>query len=589
MKNKIVNLLIAGALALSVVSGTALPVFAATDIGNTQGDTVAGYKSTVVTRTDGTVIPNASDRASVAVYNVEAGATVKAYQIVKATYGTNGVTGYEAVINGSIADLSAPTSAEIEALSKNLSALTEVVTLSKGAGEDDPYTANVAAGSWLVVVTGNSDTIYNPMIVAVDYTDANDYSSLGQDTGNGAVDSTTHYHIGESFAWAKQFTPTIDKRITNAGSVGNVNGDVLGTQVGDTVQFEIETQIPSFSEQYAHPKFWIRDTLSEGLTAPTSSSNDIVVKVNGKELGAAEYSVVFDGQTFTVKFGEAYLKSLASVNGETEAAQRTVIVSYSAKINEKAQVNLKDNLNTAQLKYTHTPADASTDNPDVDPPEGPSDKTHQYTFAIAQEIAKVNAADGTATDADGNYVTEVKSPLAGAEFTLTQTADEDGNVVAAGADGSTHVYTTTADGLIKFSHLDGGIYKLKETKAPAGYTLNDTEYTITITPVLGEDGVLNEYSVAVSDGTNTNTSVYKAKFYKEGDTIPAGKKVGDLVEDEFDTGSVLAPTAIKDTKLQNLPSTGGQGTIMWTIAGIAIVSGGAIALTLKKKEKKQAA
>lgn len=576
MKNKLTNLLIAGALALSTVSGAALPVYAATDIGNTQGDTVAGYKSTVVARTDGTVIPNATDCASVAVFNVEKGATVKAYQIVRATYGTHGVTGYEAVVAGSIADLSSPTSAEIEALSKNLASLTNVVDLTENG---DHYTANVAAGSWLVIVTGKSDTIYNPMIVAVDYTDANNYSSLGQDTGNGAVDSETHYHIGESFAWAKQFTPTIDKRITNAGSVGNENGDVLGTQVGDTVQFEIETQIPSFSEQYAHPKFWIRDTLSEGLTAPTGSNNDIVVKVNGTALSANEYSLVFDGQTFTVKFGEAYLKSMASVNGDTEVAQRTVVVSYSAKINDKALVNLKDNPNTAQLKYTHTPADASTDNPDVDPPEGPSDKTHQYTFAIVQEIAKVNAADGTAADADGNYVAEVQSPLSGAEFTLTQTADEDGNAVTAGTDGSTHVYTTVEDGLIKFSHLDGGVYTLKETKAPAGYTLNNTEYTITITPVFGEDGVLNEYSVAVSDGVTTNTSVYKAKFDEN----------GNLIENEFDTGSVLAPTAIKDTKLQNLPSTGGQGTIIWTIAGIAIVGGGAIALTLKKKEEKKTA
>lgn len=61
--------------------------------------------------------------------------------------------------------------------------------------------------------------------------------------------------------------------------------------------------------------------------------------------------------------------------------------------------------------------------------------------------------------------------LANAEFKLTS------------ADNNEYTGTTDSNGEINFSNLPTGEYKLVETKAPAGYKLDTTEYTITV-----EDG-----------------------------------------------------------------------------------------------------
>lgn len=66
--------------------------------------------------------------------------------------------------------------------------------------------------------------------------------------------------------------------------------------------------------------------------------------------------------------------------------------------------------------------------------------------------------------------------LAGAQFTLY---DENRNVVSIA--GLTNPATTDANGVVTFTNLPVGIYYLKETKAPKGYTLNTTETRIVVT------------------------------------------------------------------------------------------------------------
>lgn len=69
-------------------------------------------------------------------------------------------------------------------------------------------------------------------------------------------------------------------------------------------------------------------------------------------------------------------------------------------------------------------------------------------------------------------------PLAGAVYTLY---DEDGNEIKA--------IHSTESGHVVFAALGKGTYTLKETKAPEGYILDETKYTINTT----ENGVVNFY------------------------------------------------------------------------------------------------
>ena len=243
MKNQLFKKVMATVAATAIAASMAMPA-AMTFAAPTDVDDLAQDQA-----------PSADDLQDITVRNVEDGATVKAYKIVGANYGTNGLTGYSQVIAGSMADITAPTEAEIEALSKNAT-LTggESVTLS--GNKANGYTAKVPAGMYLVLVSkSDTATVYNPMIVANDYTDANSAKSLGGETDNGEVDSATHYHIGVSEAWAKSSTPTLTKTIVqDTDGDGNTKGDSLGmssaaTRVGDTVSFKIVTQMPSYSDE----------------------------------------------------------------------------------------------------------------------------------------------------------------------------------------------------------------------------------------------------------------------------------------------------------------------------------------------------
>ena len=117
----------------------------------------------------------------------------------------------------------------------------------------------------------------------------------------------------------------------------------------------------------------------------------------------------------------------------------------------------------------------------------------------------------TKVDEDDNSVT-----LANAVFTVTQ------------PDGTTFNLTTGADGTVTSEALVQGTYKVKETTAPAGYELNNTEYTLQVTAT---DGALQTIS---DKPVKTNISVTK---------IWGGPKAGSITVHLFangtDTGTTL--------------------------------------------------
>ena len=160
-----------------------------------------------------------------------------------------------------------------------------------------------------------------------------------------------------------------------------------------------------------------------------------------------------------------------------------------------------------------------------------------------QELYKVDE-NGTVL-VDGEKVT-VTNPLKGAKFELRK---EDGTVAG--------VATSGEDGSLSFIGLDAGTYKLVETEAPVGYSLDTKPHTVVITAnyyTEGElKGKLKNYSITI-DGEATST--YSATY--EGETAT-------VVVDQ--TGS----TGIKNTKIGSLPSTGGIGTTIFTIGGCLIM------------------
>ena len=193
--------------------------------------------------------------------------------------------------------------------------------------------------------------------------------------------------------------------------------------------------------------------------------------------------------------------------------------------------------------------------------------------------------------------------------------------------------TSDKNGLIKFnSDMDGideGLYTLQEVEAPAGYTVNPRVYMIDVNPkydqnaqrfigtdvkmgtgTIDADGNITSFDpdqMTFIDGTNYDYDTYGQLIdsytftewastrdnghedYTKYQTVADGstKHVTTITYDlEHKKASVETDlVGIVNTKLTKLPSTGGIGTIAFTIGGFALM-GGVVLFMAKKKKKK---
>lgn len=501
--------------------------------------------------------PSASDTGTLTITGLKAGDTVKWYPIAKAKY-DNGFTGYETVVAGKPADVTAPTADEVTALANDAAILAQT-PFTATADEKGTAAVTVPVGEYVAVVTsGEPSRIYNPMLGSVYYT------TDGQSMSEGSVDAGSKYSINGSSAYAKSSDETSGKKVDPGTSATTPSDNGEDAAIGDTLNFELTGRIPSYSSQYTKLTYQISDQMDPGLDLKDGS---VKVQVGGQPVTAGDNTftlTVTDGQNFTVAFVESYIRGLAS-KSDTE---RAVTVTYSAKLNEKATVNFDANNNKATFTYTNKPDGSTTSE---------KHETHQYTFAIdgningsktkvnrkGHELIKVNEKGEPETVGwvdDGTEETTVATGLAGAEFTLTNEAT-----------GKSYTAKTDGNGYFNgFTGLDAGTYTLVETKAPEGYSLNTAEHKVVITATYNADGTLKDYEITI-DGQNT--SHYQAT-YKSGEVT------------EIKTIGEPETTFIKNTKLNALPSTGGTGTYLFTGIGAAAVAA-ALALYFRSKKSRK--
>ena len=380
----------------------------------------------------------------------EAGAIVTAYQLV--TYDEKG--GYTVV--DAAADkgytLESKDADVVAELAKDTAGLDSTVLQPAGGGE---YTAQLGAGTYLVLVTGAGTTIYNPMLLSLNV-------SYPDGVEGGIVDADKWF-VEDNEVYAKSTDKVItDKVITDAegNPIGAQDGVSDSAFVGDTVYFTISATIPSYSKQYDNNKltFVLTDTVSEGLTLNAADVEAAIVRDLGEE--AAE--VVVNGQTITITFKKDYILN----NGNQE-----VKATYPAVINENA--TYKDPA-TNELNVTYSNSPSTTAN-------GDTDTTYHYTFEIGAGLKKVDSKDETKV-------------LEGAVFQLTSKSDSEKKFEA----------TTDENGNLSFTGLDAGEYWLQEIKAPTGYQLSEQRYWVTINPSYGSDGKLTQYTVRIGEEGDEN-------------------------------------------------------------------------------------
>ncbi len=502
-------------------------------------------------------VPSDNDTALGTVHNVAEGSTVTAYQIVKGNYNKDGFTGYT-VVNDQVKINypTKPTSEEIINISKNADVLNSLTKVNMN-GNGTTYTADLSAGYWLVLVTpkeGNQ-TVYNPMLLGIYYSVSGSNNSMQQ----GTVDANSNWTLNGEKAYAKSSKPTIKKEIENPRS-NNAKGS--DQAVGQSFNFKITSTIPSYSKEYTNVKYIVTDKLSEGLDYNDDSIN---VTVNGQVVQKGNDTFTFtekDSQNIELNFNSDYI---------LKHPGEEVVIKYSAKLNDKATYNFDPNTNDVTLEYSNSP-DINKEGTKI------NDRTYQYTFGIDANLfgnrqdKKKTTSEVIKTDENGKVTNikreeqeelgnKVEGPLPGAEFKLTPKNGTPGEVLTA---------TSDENGRLKFTGLATGEYELVETKAPEGYALNNEVQNVKIAAEYNENGTLKSYSITIND---QNTSTYTATYDGKGNI--------EKVEDVTNT------SIIKNTKLSQLPSTGGMGTYIFTFVGVTLMAGaiGSHFLFGKKKSR----
>lgn len=576
---------------------------------------------------DSTAVNDTEVVQEIKVTGAETGATVKAYQLVAGEYRSSDkkLVKYSMTATGQL-DTSVELSDLVQYDSKDegnttkLSAwvtslankiqtagTTETYTLTEG--DAGTYSVNAKPGLYLVLIEkAGTDKVYNPVLLSVSMTDVNTNVASGS-----AVALNTQFQNGSSTGYFKISSSDMDKTI-----VGVVDKDADGQEttakdakgdavaIGDTVKFRIDNMtIPSFSSDYTAPVYELTDTLENtGFDA----IKNMVIKVGGQVVDAANYTITeADGTTafgdtsksFKLSFTETYLRSLENASADNRAVE----VTYESTLATTAGLNYAENYNHAELKYSNNASDESSY-------KTIKKNTYHYTFGIdanidaegtsasgdhdqweTHELNKVTTSGGETSFIDANTTyskTSAKktvkpaAALAGAVFGLYTDADCAKSAKAL-IDGNMADATATSDenGHITFLGLDEGVYYLKETTAPSGYTLSDTVYKIVINGEFDDNGYMTSYSITTtntSSGEQIGSATYTNTYTLDDATGELTSNITEKVK-----GSIT-PVEITNTKTQALPFTGGEGRYV-IYGGAVILAGLAVTLGIVKKKE----
>ncbi len=371
-------------------------------------------------------------------------------------------------------------------------------------------------------------------------TSKNSYEFTSLKPGYYLVYVTGGKEIQSSLVTVEKETNTVNLK-TEAPSITKT-ADKDTVSIGQVVKYTVAGSVPD-TTGYSEYVYKIHDTLSNGLDFVNDGNGTPVegtsVKVTVAFKDATDASTAPTTATLSGTGNRTMTLDLSAwvkANQQTNKG-KNFTVTYYAKVNKDAVVTEK---NSATLEYGNNPKDTTTTTPS-------EAKTPTYSLDINKiktgskeqlEGAKfslytsdTDAKNGTnpikVKGSNGNYVVDPESTTT--EFESVKSIDGKG-------------YNLRVNGLAE------GTYYLVETKAPDGFNKLTAPIVIKITK-------------------STDTDVNKWTISKDG-TVETDK----IIDVENSTGSIL-------------PSTGGMGTIAFTVVAALLVLGVAVSFIRDRKRE----
>lgn len=347
----------------------------------------------------------------------------------------------------------------------------------------------------------------------------------------------------------KTSIPTVNKEVRE----GTTWGKASDSYIGEEVEYRLTGSVASNIDTFTKYEYSFHDHLSVGLEASKDSVN---VKIDGQPTNACTVDLaatkdasgnLTGGQDLTISFSD--LKAAATAAGVTLTGDSKVVVTYKAKLTDKAEYKGTGNTNEVKLVYSNNPMTEDTGTSELD-------KVADYVFGL--DVTKTASDDSQKKLVAGFKVKMTKegaTPVTGDKW-LTETGGFTSDSGKAGV-----FRTKETDSKVFIPGLVAGEYEITECETPAGY--NSISFTITVTPTYNE-------TTGELTGLNVTPS-------------------SDMVTSELDGNvtSTRIPIIIENKKGSGLPLTGLNGVTFTWIAGGAVLCIGVAHLIRSRKQAEE--
>ena len=356
--------------------------------------------------------------------------------------------------------------------------------------------------------------------------------------------------------------------VKNNGSLTDITDGFKHTataSVGDVVDYQILSTLPTITSRASSlSEYTYVDTMSRGIKY---NMNDVVIeffrdsactdKITSWNENSGKFTIVYDdtANTMTIRMTEAGLSEINEATsvytdsvkrGYSDCAMR---ITYAATLTADAQMGDTDNPNEVELTWKRT----NTTYYDT-----LKDCCHVYTYGI--DVLK------QFSDGKGN-IQNVKFNLHNDTDNCYIIADlKDGIYYAKGVTTKKSDATTfvpNSGGHIVVKGLEDDAYSLTETATDKGYVLLKDAVKIVITTK--ENGACEKCG---------------AKLLTASATVN-GKDAS------MTDGNAIVPLTVVNNPGFDLPKTGGYGTWMFTIGGVALLGAAAFIVIRSRKHKNE--
>ncbi len=342
----------------------------------------------------------------------------------------------------------------------------------------------------------------------------------------------------------KTYSPTIEKKIKEGANLVDANS----AAIGDVVNYRLTTEVPKMNG-YTKYTFKITDNLSAGLKfASGFAKKDVTVTIGGAAFSAFTVNVETNNDgtsTLEIDFSDFI--------GSASKAGQTILVDYSAIVDDDAVIGTNGNPNDVYLTYSNNPSvETSTDDTIID-----EVKTYVAGFQFTKVDEQGRAIDGASFKLVGDNLDKVIVKIGnGNKTTVDLSTSKEYSV------------TTDTTGKVLFEGLKEGTYTLTEVQAPNGYLALNEPITITITCTEPAEVVYGE-----------NTQCTFAVNGNKATSIENG--VVSALSDQ--TTGVMKFNIINRTQ-SGLPATGATGFLTFLGIGVLVIAAGVVLASKKNKK-----